>query len=111
MKNTNTKDDFYKLILEAIDNNNLVDFSFLINNRTYSDLDIIEQEKIAFRCAYISKNEDFLDHLIFKYNIPKHDIIQVFININERIRKKFEMRDVARDMPINSENKNKRLKI
>jgi hypothetical protein len=92
---------FYISITSAVDAHDVEKFKILLNSSDFSNYNKIEKEKTAFRTAYVG-SEACLDYLIFEYKIEKHDTIQAFCSINEIIQKKFEMRDIVKDLPINN---------
>jgi hypothetical protein len=103
----NEAENFYIAITGAADRNDVENFKSIMVGSTFSNINQVEKEKTAFRVAYAS-SEVCLDYLIFEYNIPQNDIIEAFCGINEIVKKKFEIREIALDMPINP---NKRIKV
>jgi hypothetical protein len=98
---------FYPALECAVDNEDLEQFKDLITSSKFPNLSISKKVKHAFHKAYYAGKEDMLDYLIYDYGISVADILDSISTLmyEKDLAKKIEIRDLARELPINTTKK------
>jgi hypothetical protein len=98
---------FYPALERAVDNEDLEKFKDLITSSQFPNLSISKKVKHAFHKAYYAGKEDMLDYLIYDYGISVADILDSISTLmyEKDLAKKIEIRDLARELPINTTKK------
>lgn len=94
--------EFLKSLSEITQNYDLDKFKKLISSEEFSNFKLEKRVRYAFHNAFYSHKEEMLDYLIFEYCITSEEAINSIsaLMFNKDIAKKFEVRDLAKELLI-----------
>jgi hypothetical protein len=102
---------YFIAIRDTVNNDDLQQFKHLINCDNFSCINKEDKDEIVFFAAYYSKNKEFMNYLIFDYNIEVNEFIKRYLRLSNNLKKAFEMREMKKELNINLEENKPKLKL